>query len=428
MRKSIVLLFFLFFMSLFFYLPTNQEIIKIDCGENILVNDVKISRNKSDKVYLANDLITNTLDDNSNDNVIHIVKSGIYEFSGELKGQIFIDLGRESEYDKNSKVTLILNDINITCDKAPCIVFYNVYESNSIEDFGANIIIKDGTVNNLSGGFVTPIMRPYNLKLENDNLFLNDKYYKYDGTIHSKMSLRIIGENNNGVLNINAKNEGISSEYHLLLDGVNANIVSDNDSINGSKDNISIINIKNSNLDVLVIGDKTGDGIDSNGSLFIEDSYIKAQGCELSEDVGIDAVNELSIMNSQIISFGNMTDGANKINQPYLIFNFARNMLPGKYILRSENGEDYIFEADNKFLCLFIVDGVPAGKYTLWYENIQLKVKESDYIQGINQDCLVNGKIIDFGEVIGDSENRPNVDYTYDLHIKEGSNYFNFVR
>ena len=43
---------------------------------------------------------------------------------------------------------------------------------------------------------------------------------------------------------------------------------------------------------------------------------------------------------------------------------------------------------------------------------------------------------IDFGEVIGDSENRPNVDYTYDLHIdytydlhiKEGSNYFNFVR
>ena len=24
---------------------------------------------------------------------------------------------------------------------------------------------------------------------------------------------------------------------------------------------------------------------------------------------------------------------------------------------------------------------------------------------------------IDFGEVIGDSENRPNVDYTYDLHI-----------
>ena len=35
---------------------------------------------------------------------------------------------------------------------------------------------------------------------------------------------------------------------------------------------------------------------------------------------------------------------------------------------------------------------------------------------------------IDFGEVIGDSENRPNVNYTYDLHIKEGSNYLNFVR
>ena len=42
----------------------------------------------------------------------------------------------------------------------------------------------------------------------------------------------------------------------------------------------------------------------------------------------------------------------------------------------------------------------------------------------INQEIIK----IDFGEVIGDSENRPNVNYTYDLHIKEGSNYFNFVR
>ena len=101
--------------------------------------------------------------------VVHITKPGRYVLSGTLSlGQIAIDLGEDAETDPNAVVTLILNNVDITCKVAPAIIFYNVYEcSNSDEETAtkdvdtknaaANVIIADGTENNINGSYVGQI-------------------------------------------------------------------------------------------------------------------------------------------------------------------------------------------------------------------------------------------------------------------------------
>lgn len=102
--------------------------------------------------------------------VIHITKPGAYSFSGKLsKGQIAVDLGENAEEDPDAVVTLILNNADITCQVAPAIIFYNVYECGSKENptkdvdtsaAGANVVIADGTENTVRGSFVARIYKP----------------------------------------------------------------------------------------------------------------------------------------------------------------------------------------------------------------------------------------------------------------------------
>ena len=61
--------------------------------------------------------------------VVTITRPGTYRLSGSLSaGQVAVDLGKEARDDPGAVVTLILDNVDVTCSVAPALIFYNVYE------------------------------------------------------------------------------------------------------------------------------------------------------------------------------------------------------------------------------------------------------------------------------------------------------------
>jgi len=153
--------------------------------------------------------------------VVTITKPGTYRVSGKLTaGQLAVDLGSGASSDPTAKVTLILDGVDITSTVAPAVIFYNVYEAYSttedtkgatdLTNAGAQVILADGSVNNVSGAYVARIYKEGTTK----------KLHKYDGAFYSKMSMNISGETlGTGELHITATNEGLDSELHLTING-----------------------------------------------------------------------------------------------------------------------------------------------------------------------------------------------------------------
>ena len=58
------------------------------------------------------------------------------------------------------------------------------------------------------------------LNEEGTEVVESKKFHKYDRAFYSKMSMSINGgEEDNGILNINAENEGLGTELHLTING-----------------------------------------------------------------------------------------------------------------------------------------------------------------------------------------------------------------
>ena len=112
-------------------------------------------------------------------------------------------------------------------------IFYSVYECGSTDEdtaaatvdtsaAGANVLIADGTVNNVTGSYVARIYEPDSVVLSEDGTEVADssKLHKYDGAFYSKMSMNVGGgEDGSGVLNITDDNEGLDTELHLTING-----------------------------------------------------------------------------------------------------------------------------------------------------------------------------------------------------------------
>ena len=256
--------------------------------------------------------------------VVHITKPGTYVLSGSLSaGQVAVDLGEDAEEDPDAVVTLILNGVDITCTVAPAVIFYNVYECGSTDaetatkdvdtsDAGANVIIADGTVNNITGSYVARIYKPDSVELSEDGTEVveSKKLHKYDGAFYSKMSMNVGGgEHGTGILNITAENEGLDSELHLTINGGNINITSGNDGINTNEDGVSVTTVNGGVLTIDVDGATgEGDGIDSNGWLVINGGTVIAAACGSSQDSGIDSDNGIYINGGTVVASGNMLD------------------------------------------------------------------------------------------------------------------------
>lgn len=224
-------------------------------------------------------------DEASENKVLHICKAGTYVLSGNWDGQVLIDLGEKEDVstDKNAKVTLVLNNVDINCTVAPGILFTDLYECNNentnlendyevdTQNAGANIIIADGSNNAVSGKNIYRILKTkYKNEDSNEIVKVQKKTYKYDAPFYSCVSMVIDSEDNNtGNLVIVSNFEGLDSEMHLCINGGNFIIYSEDDGINVNEDGVSVFTLNDGDITLNCANGAEGDGIDSNGYIVI---------------------------------------------------------------------------------------------------------------------------------------------------------------
>ncbi|MBQ3553514.1 MAG: carbohydrate-binding domain-containing protein [Clostridia bacterium] len=382
----------------------------------ITIDGKEITNDNTEAVYSANDIVfylagqdftygEGTKEDEHEQSeadahtVVHITKPGRYVLSGELSsGQIAVDLGEDAKDNPEAVVTLILNDVDVTCTVAPAIIFYNVYEcSESKEETatkdvdtskaGANVIIADGTENNINGSYVAEIYKSYVLNDEGTEVADSKKLHKYDGAFYSKKSMNISGgDKGNGILNIKAENEGLDSELHLTINGGLINITSGNDGINTNEDNVSVTTMNGGTLNIICDGSTgEGDGIDSNGWLVINGGTLTAQACATSGDAGIDSDKGIYINGGKVIASGNMIDHIAGGEQTYAVLCFAeRQNGNNAYTLKNSDGKvigEYALV--NDFTYLIVADEeLTPGDYTLWQGDTQLTAVSVENMRG----------------------------------------------
>lgn len=373
--------------------------------QGISADGAPISDDASAAVFAANDIIfylegqgftygegtaadEHTQAEADTHTVVHITRPGEYVISGQLSaGQVAVDLGEDAADDPNAVVTLVLDNADITCTVAPAVIFYNVYEcGESDEDTasmevdtttaGANIIIADGSENNIRGAYVARIYKSYELNADGTEAIDSKMLHKYDGAFYSKMSMNIYGEKeSSGLLNIYAENEGLDTELHLSIFSGNIRIESGNDGINTNENNVSVTRIAGGSVDIVVNGATgEGDGIDSNGWLLIDGGKVTAAGCGFSGGASIDADKGVYIRGGQVIASGNMYDHLAG-DHTYAVFTFARRQSGGMtYTLKNEAGEEVLScTPKNDFQYLILSSpALTAGSYTFWQGNTQL--------------------------------------------------------
>lgn len=390
---------------------------KID-GTQIKLSDKKITvdgqtvtTDTTQAVYTANDIVfylegqdfkygEGTKEDEHSQaeadahTVVHITKPGRYVLSGQLSaGQIAVDLGEDAEENPEAVVTLILNGVDITCTVAPAVIFYNVFECGVADEetatkdvdtskAGANVIVADGTENNINGSYVARIYKSIELNEEGTEVVDSKKLHKYDAAFYSKKTMNIDGgEKGNGVLNIKAENEGLDSELHLTINGGNINITSGNDGINTNEDNVSVTTINGGTLNIVCDGSTgEGDGIDSNGWLVINGGTVISQACATSGDAGIDSDLGIYLNSGNVIASGNMLDRIAGGDQTYAVFSFAtRQVGDSTYTLKNaDNKVVGEYAPTNDFTYLLIAgDELVAGDYTFWQGDTQLSASST---------------------------------------------------
>lgn len=396
---------------------TYSDPVKIELSDTgVLVEGQPATNRKDADVYVANDIVfyladqgftygEGTAEDEHTQaeadahSVVHITKPGAYELSGKLsKGQVAIDLGEDAEEETEAVVILVLNGVDITCEVAPAVIFYNVYECNVYDEnnatydvdttaAGANVVIVDGSENNINGSHVARIYKSYTLNEAGTEVIDNKKLHKYDGAFYSKMSMNIFGGGKgDGVLNILADNEGLDTEMHLTVNGGIINIESGNDGINTNEDGISVTTLNSGELHIKVNGNTgEGDGIDSNGWLVINGGTLKSAACSHSGDAGIDSDMGIYINGGNIMATGNMLDRIEGGDAAYAVFTFSGSQKAGNaYTMKDEAGNVVAeWSAENDFRYLIVSDkNIKEGSYTMWLNDKQLVASEGESFGG----------------------------------------------
>ena len=253
--------------------------------------------------------------------VVNITRPGTYRLSGSLsQGQIFVDLGEDAKTDPQAVVTLILDGADVTCTVAPAVFFYRVYECDqdwvayddgdgeytpsAVQDTsraGANVVIADGSVNNVSGSHIARIYK------DNGD---QKKLHKYDAAFYSRMSMNLTGgELGTGALNITADNEGLDSELHLTINGGKINIQSQDDGINTNEDGVSVTTVNGGALHIVAGLGSEGDGNDSNGYLVINGGVVISIARPQS-DSGLDSDCGSYVNGGYVVATGSTMDWA----------------------------------------------------------------------------------------------------------------------
>lgn len=374
--------------------------------EKITIDGETVTTNTADAVYVANDIVyyeegkdfiygagsesdAHSKEEAEKHTVVHITKPGTYVLNGSLSaGQIAVDLGENAKDDPQAVVTLVLDNVDITCSVAPGVIFYNVYECSSSEEedamkdvdtssAGANVLIADQSVNKVTGSYVAKIYKSVELNEDKTEVTDSKKLHKYDGAFYSKMSMNVdSGEAGDGVLEIYAENEGLDSELHLTINGGNIRIVSGNDGINTNEDNVSVTTINGGYLSICVDGATgEGDGIDSNGWIVINGGTVTSAACSDGMDAGIDADKGIYINGGTVIASGNMYDKVEEGNQDFVVLSFQERVKAETEIVLKQEEEEISFSMPNDFTYAVISrPDLKEGTYSLWVDGKQVSV------------------------------------------------------
>ena len=279
--------------------------------------------------------------------VVNITEAGIYRLSGRLShGQIRVDLGKDADEDRNAVVTLVMDGLDINCDVAPAILFENVYECDGERDkdnatstvdtskAGANVIISDGSINNVEGAYVAKIFK------DNDK---EKKLWKQDGAIYSYMSMNVFGP---GKLDLTADNEGLDTELHLTINGGDIAIRADNDGINTNEDGVSVTTINGGNIHIIAGLGAEGDGIDSNGYLVINGGMV-VSSANPGADAGLDSDLGSYVNGGTVIALGSTMDWAESDSQQVTMnLQFSQNQSSEAAVVITREDGTVIFAYD----------------------------------------------------------------------------------
>lgn len=311
-----------------------------------------------------------------NNPCFHITIPGTYELTGTWHGQIFVDLGKDSITDKNKKITLILNNLELFCDVGPAINISRAYECDNawedrtfstddidLNDTGVNIILKDDSKNYISGANVYRIYKNVLKK----NGVEQKKAIKYDGAIESDISFSINGEKKkNGEMHVDAKLEGISSSLHLVINGGIIYVNADDDGINCSETGVSILKINGGVILANAGLGYQGDGLDSNGYTLINGGEIIAIG-DYKQDPGMDSVKGTRVSGGSFVALGQTAN-------PDWTEVYMKDNIDQSYIFKSY---DKVIDGDSKMI---VVDENGNEVYTFYQRNIPyLNSEPRDY-------------------------------------------------
>lgn len=298
-----------------------------------------------------------------NNPVLHITQPGTYELSGIWHGQIWIDLGEQDDTftDENAKVTLILNGVNVTCDTAPALVFYSVYEADNgwekrdsygpevdISNAGAKVILADDSVNNFTGTNVYRMLKTkYKDDDSTDEVKVQKKQRKIDGAFYSFQSLLIDGEEkDNGVLNVFSGFEGLDTELHLTIDGGKVNIQSQDDGMNVNEDGVSVLTVNGGELHIVAGLGAEGDGVDSNGYLVVNGGVVISAAKPMS-DSGLDSDRGSFVNGGYVVATGSTMNWAEtQSKQVTMNLQFADDQASDEAIIVTDLDGKVIFAYD----------------------------------------------------------------------------------
>ena len=351
---------------------TSNEVSITFSDNGIKVDGEDISLDEDERVYLAHDVVyyedrdeydsgnpygegaddeRHSAEDAAAVSVVHITQAGTYRLTGSISaGQVWVDLGEDATDNANAQVRLVFDNLDITCEVAPAVVFRRVYECDGdwsadtasatvdTSDAGAVVVIADGSVNNVTGSHVARIYK------DNEE---QKKLWKIDGAFYSFMSMNIEGEQDGtGVLNITADNEGLDSELHLTLNGGNVSIASQDDGINTNEDGVSVTTINGGTLHIVAgLGDE-GDGIDSNGFLVINGGTVISMANPRS-DSGLDSDMGSYINGGTVVALGSTMDWAESdSDQVTMNLQFASSQDAGDAIVVCDESGNVVFAYD----------------------------------------------------------------------------------
>ena len=317
--------------------------------------------------------------------VLHITQPGTYRLTGQWRGQIWVDLGDEDDTfsDENAKVTLILDNVDVTCTVAPAIVFRSAYECDNgwknhethsayvdTSAAGANIVIADDSVNTVSGANVYRMLKTAyksDSASRQGEVQVQKKKRKIDGAVYSFVSMNLSGgEKNTGVLTIHADFEGLDSELHLTVNGGNIHIYSQDDGMNVNEDGVSVVAFNGGEVHILAGLGHEGDGIDSNGYLLVNGGVLVTMASPFV-DSGMDAEHGAFVNGGVVVALGSTMDWAESPNERKTGGQATMNL----QFSAAQSADEAILLTDTNGKVVFAYDpdkDKVAGNNARWYQ------------------------------------------------------------